>query len=66
MEIENGKKLRVGDEIIYHRVGAYTVTFGGLFIKYLPEVYVSNNGQMKKIRGTMKTEEYFKLQTMGE
>ena len=66
MEIENGKKLRVGDEIIYHRVGAYTVTFGGLFIKYLPEVYVSNNGQTKKIRGTMKAEDYFKLQTVGE
>lgn len=66
MEIENEKKLQVGDEIIYHRVGAYTVTFGGLFIKYLPEVYVSNNGQMKKIRGTMKAEEYFKLQTVGE
>ena len=66
MEIVDEKKLRVGDEIIYHRVGAYTVTFGGLFIKYLPEVYVSNNGQMKKIRGTMKTEDYIKLQTMGE
>ena len=66
MEIENEKKLQAGDEIIYHRVGAYTITFGGLFIKYLPEVYVSNDGQMKKIRGTMKPEDYFKLQTVGE
>ena len=51
MEIENEKKLEVGDEIVYHRVGAYTVTFGGMFIKFLPEVYVGCKGKVKKIRG---------------
>ena len=65
MEIENEVHLRMGDEIIYHRVGAYTVTFGGLFIKFLPDVYVSNNGKTELIRSTMEVEEYYKIQSVG-
>ncbi len=65
MEIESEKQLQMGDEIIYHRVGAYTVTHGGLFIKFLPDVYVRINSEIKKIRSTMTTEEYYKIQSMG-
>ena len=65
MEIENELHLQMGDEIIYHRVGAYTVTFGGLFIKFLPEVYVSNNGETELIRSSMTVDEYYKIQSAG-
>ena len=40
MIIENKPELQVGDEIIYHRVGAYSMTFGGMFIRYYPDVFV--------------------------
>lgn len=66
MEIENEKKLEVGDEIVYHRVGAYTVTFGGMFIKFLPEVYVGSKGKVKKIRGAMTVDDYYRLQNVGK
>ena len=65
MEIENELHLQMDDEIIYHRVGAYTVTFGGLFIKFLPDVYVSNNGKAELIRSSMTVEEYYRIQSAG-
>ena len=65
MEIKDEKELQIDDEIIYHRVGAYTVTFGGLFIKYLPEVYVHNNEEIKKVRETMTAEDFVKLHSFG-
>lgn len=42
MILENEPELEIGDKIIYQRVGAYSMTFGGMFIRYLPEVYVKN------------------------
>lgn len=49
MIIENEKELAVGDQITYHRVGAYSMTFGGMFIRYLPEVYVENEEKQNRI-----------------
>lgn len=34
--VENEKELSVGDKIVYHRVGAYSMTFGGAFISIFP------------------------------
>lgn len=40
MILNNEPELQVGDKIVYHRVGAYSMTFGGMFIRYLPNVFV--------------------------
>lgn len=61
MAIENENELSVGDQIIYHRVGAYSITFGGMFIRYYPEVYVETNQKSKCVRNRIKPEDYLIL-----
>lgn len=59
-ELENSKKLSVGDNIIYHKVGAYTMCLTPLFIKYFPDVYVEENGNLKLVREKWTPEFYYK------
>lgn len=42
--------LEEGDIICFNRVGAYTITLSGQFIRFLPAVYVSENGSYKCVR----------------
>lgn len=49
-ELHDTKKLSVGDMIIYHKVGAYTMCLTPLFIKYFPDVYVRENDQLILVR----------------
>jgi len=64
MVLENQPELKVGDQIVYHRVGNYTVTFGGPFIRPFPEVYAETaDGEIRLIRKRMTMREYFEIQT---
>lgn len=62
MIIEDEKELRTGDKIIYHRVGAYSMTFGGMFIRYYPDVYVNNYGFFEKVRKRISVKDYYNIQ----
>lgn len=64
MMLNNEQFLNVGDKIIYHKVGAYTVTFGGPFIRYFPEVYVEKNNELQLIRSRITVNDYFKIQSL--
>lgn len=55
---ENAPELQVGDRIIYHKVGAYTMCLTPLFIKYFPDVYVSSGGKLQKVRSAWTPHEY--------
>lgn len=61
MSIEDKPELIVGDEIVYHRVGAYSMTFGGMFIRYYPDVYVQMEDELEKVRSYGTVEDYFKI-----
>ena len=61
MVLEDERILQPGDQIIYKRVGAYTMTFGGAFIRYLPKVYVESNGEFLCIRSEMSVDDYITL-----
>lgn len=50
--------LSVDDQIIYEKVGAYTMCLTPLFIKYFPDVYVSDGQTLQKIRNAWSPEEY--------
>lgn len=66
MSVENEKEFHVDDKIIYHRIGAYSMTFGGAFIRYLPEVYVNKvNGDCEIVRKRMSVEDYFNMQSIA-
>ena len=61
MKIENAPILRIGDKIIYHRVGAYSVTFGGMFINYHPDVYVQSENGIEKVRSKTSVSDYYRI-----
>ena len=63
MTIDNGPTLQVGDRIIYQRVGAYSMTFSGPFIRTYPEVYVLCEDGICKIRDRFSVDTYYKLHT---
>ena len=62
MILENEPELSVDDQIVYHRVGNYTVTFGGPFIIPFPPVYVEQNGEIYLARKKMTPLEYYEME----
>lgn len=45
------KKLNIGDCVVFHRVGAYTMSLTPLFIHYFPAVFLKDsNGHLSVIR----------------
>lgn len=64
MIIEDSPELRIGDRIIYQRVGNYTVTFGGPFIRPSPDVYVESKGKTIIVRKKMGIEDYYKMESV--
>ncbi len=63
MKITEQPELKKGDKIIYHRVGAYSMTFGGMFIRYYPNVYVKTGDNLKLVRKRIGIEDYYAIQT---
>lgn len=63
MCLENEPELVPGNQIIYHRVGAYSITFGGMFIRYYPEVYVEDGGNTVRVRSKITPEQYYEIQS---
>ena len=57
----NGPTLHIGDQIIYDKVGAYTMCLTPLFIKYFPAVYVEDRNKYKLVRKAWKPEQYIQL-----
>ena len=51
-------KLKVGDRIVYHNVGAYTMCLSPMFIRYIPNIYLKNNGSYVLIREKWTAQEY--------
>ena len=63
MILENKNNLCVGDQIIYEKIGAYSMTFGGPFIRYFPEVYIRNESSTELVRKRMEVKDYYEIQT---
>lgn len=62
MTLDNSVELSVGDKVIYYRVGAYSMTFGGMFIRYFPEVYVKKNDEFVLVRKRISVDDYYNIQ----
>lgn len=65
-EEANGPMLKVGDKVIYDKVGAYTMCLTPLFIKYFPDVYVDDNGEYKKVREAWTPNQYIMNSISGD
>ena len=42
--------LEIGDRIVYHNVGAYTMCLSPMFIRYLPNIYALKQGRCELVR----------------
>ena len=62
----NEPELQVGDRIIYHKVGAYTMCLTPLFIKYFPDVYVHQKGALRRVRQAWTPEDYLSKSILEE
>jgi diaminopimelate decarboxylase len=57
--LKNEKSLRVGDAVIFKKVGAYTMTLSPLFIYYYPAVYsIDDNGNIACLREKWTVDEF--------
>ena len=65
-EANNDPVLMPGDRIIYDKVGAYTMCLTPLFIKYFPDVYVEEDGEIRIVRKAWKPEEYIMSSVVEE
>lgn len=57
-ELRDAPALNMGDQIVFHKVGAYTMCLSPLFIKYFPDIYVEREGELSIVRKRWKVEEY--------
>ncbi len=57
-ELKDAEELMPGDQIVYHKVGAYTMCLSPLFIKWYPEVYVKDEEIIFRVRNRWTEKEY--------
>ena len=57
-ELNDGLELQPGDQIVYHKVGAYTMCLAPLFIKWYPDVYVKDGESINKVRNRWTDSNY--------
>ena len=62
MEKQGIPELAVGDEIVFHKVGAYTMQMNPLFINFYPAVYLKDKEELKCIRKAWTAEDFIKGQ----
>ncbi|NLK95018.1 MAG: pyridoxal-dependent decarboxylase [Clostridiales bacterium] len=56
--LENERELEIGDYLLYHNTGAYSMALSPLFIQYYPDVYVEDIDEIKLVREAWTVNEY--------
>lgn len=57
-EVSNELEILPNDQIVYHKVGAYTMCLSPLFIKWFPAVYVKDGKDIIRARDRWTAAEY--------
>lgn len=61
MAILNDKvELNIGDYILFHNTGAYSMALSPLFIQYYPYIYVEKNNKILVARNSWNEDDYIK------
>ncbi|RUL55180.1 pyridoxal-dependent decarboxylase [Lysinibacillus antri] len=61
--LRDSPQLKVGDLVIYQKVGAYTMCLSPLFIKYFPTVYVKKKNEILEVRERWTASNFIELNT---
>lgn len=51
-------ELKVGDTIRYRKIGAYTYCSASNFIKFLPEIYLDDNNEIRLVQNGWEAEDF--------
>lgn len=57
--LEKSPQLKMGDKIIYEKIGAYSISLSPLFIKLFPAVYVEKDGVILEVRKRWDVDKFF-------
>jgi len=57
-QVDQEKELKVGDRILYHNVGAYTMCLSPLFIRFFPNVYAVRGDNIYIVRNRWQAKDY--------
>ncbi len=66
MKVENEKKLKVGDRILFNTVGSYTMCMNSDFISSEPRVYSEYNGKLYLVRNEKEISDYIDRDILEE
>lgn len=58
----NKPELKEGDNIVYHKIGAYTYTSASQFIKFLPAIYMEDENGTHEVCKKWVAEDFMKKQ----
>lgn len=58
-------KINIGDNIIFHKVGAYTMGLSAQFIEFYPLVYQISNNEIKIVRKKVTAKDFVELNKEG-
>lgn len=58
ISLKNKKELKVGDKIIFNKMGAYTSTLSPLFIEYFPDIYLKDKDEYFILRKRWTVKEF--------
>lgn len=58
MVLEDAPQVLVGEQVIYEKVGAYSMSLSPLFIKFFPAVYVEKDGVIVEARERWTADHY--------
>ncbi|MDE8193995.1 diaminopimelate decarboxylase [Erysipelothrix rhusiopathiae] len=61
MKLDKEVSVAAGDQIIFEKVGAYSITLGGPFIRYYPKVLVKEENDYLIVRDEMNVGDYYSL-----
>jgi len=59
-------EFKVGDKIIFNKVGAYSMCLTPLFISYFPDVYLLKDKELKLVRSRWTANEYIQNSRIGD
>ena len=60
-EVKNEDLLKVNDRVVYKSVGAYTMTLSPLFIRFFPNVYLSDGSSYQLLRKKWSASDFFDI-----
>lgn len=58
--------MSIGDKILYKNVGAYTMCLSPMFIRFIPAIYLLENGEYTLVRRKLTAKDYFEKSVVYE